>query len=1284
MECEDIDDTVTTAEQDETDLAVASLGSVELDANTESFTDKQKQEMEALRQAVESITVDIQQIEQEEEEDVLYTTFIKETEKQEELGVTGKIIDNSETCKEKQFINVNDMEKQELSPSSTKTFEEEMKGTIEDDNREAKEEEVGNEDEEVHDSKESKKQFVGKQVEGRKTEEAITPIETKVVENEKEVDNVKEPMKQPEMFEKVGKLDENMGAPATDFVDVNQDQPELVKDELKGAQKSISEEVVDTPATEVFGGNQPNEQHEMVDDELKAAENKTSEEVIETMVTEIVDVNQPKEQPKMNEDELKAIEVCTSEQVMKITATEVIGDTKLLKVVEVKKQVEILEQGFRDVKESKSEDNVDTTATEVVDVNQTKKQAEIIQKEVKECKSEVFEAIQLEIVDNYKQTEVVDLDESNKQAELIEQEFEDGNDNKTEEMIVTTETEVVEDQKQKELADVNPTEQVEMFEKQLKDVGDTKLNVMEATDTEVVEDQKVEEVVDANNLKHQLVVIEKEHKDAVDSKQDEVLEATESEVNNPNKQLEVTKKKDEAMEDCKPKDVMKATKTKVVDVNHPKEQSIVTEKELDTLEDNKTEEVMEATEFEVVDVNNPKEQSEVTGKDHKDVEDSKPEEVMEPVVAEVVDDQKHTELADGNEPKNQPEMIEKELKDVEDRQSKEILDTMETTVAVDQERKKNIDIEELRQQTTPPESPMSTEKKLEDIETDKSEEIMDTTESEGLDKDKQTADIEKQVELVEKHDKNLNENIGNKMNEIQDAVEELHEIKVNVTNETVADDGKVAENKVPNAGGSHKQSEAVISDQISENVNEVENNKSVGADEALDEEKVSAKQVHEDDVKKDTEDEEVDGKNKAVEQISINEVSTASDIPVPVSENTDEIIVATETIEKVLPDSSQSLTDVKESRNKFNDRPKRHKKSNSDNKLDEQLTINVDVPDKEKPYSPKITIKPIKAPEEEVTTTTSSNSANSGSLKMTITKQSDKMHSILKVCDAEQADTGTVEDGDEATPKLKIRTKCGVTGVAERAASPKILPARSTRQARITIKPVVKPETMSPLKIKIGGLKADDSNVNKKHSPKLSIKTEEPKEVASSPRKVLIKPVVRPSSEEEQEQQQTQPKITIKPIPKPQPDGVDKEGTLSPKLNIKPIKKPDEEMTVIAAITTTTSTLVVENELEKTSPKITIKPIVKPPVDTVEDIEDENKKRIVLKINKGEDVLYDLIYLIFITCPGYIHICDSAIRFFFHSFETYEQFENRPFLEIENQFDCCVTNPVVIRVIFKK
>ncbi|XP_074037762.1 PHD finger protein enhancer of yellow 3 [Leptinotarsa decemlineata] len=303
--------------------------------------------------------------------------------------------------------------------------------------------------------------------------------------------------------------------------------------------------------------------------------------------------------------------------------------------------------------------------------------------------------------------------------------------------------------------------------------------------------------------------------------------------------------------------------------------------------------------------------------------------------------------------------------------------------------------------------------------------------------------------------------------------------------------------------------------------------------------------------------------------------------------------------QETLIDSSQVITESetptsatakeKEVKPKANERSKRHKKA--ENKL-EELSINVDVPDREKPYSPKITIKPIKVPDEEVSTTSNSETeVAKGSLKMTITKQSDKLHSVLKVCDSENPESTT--DVEEPIPKLIIKPKVQQT---EQQHSPKMSTRSSNQRSlspRVTIKPVVKldkQEGVSPLKIKIG-LKSEETP--KKHSSKSNSRSAS-KQEEDTPRKVLIKPIVKPVEDTEPV---TSPRITIKPIPKPEA-----EKEVISRVNIKPVRKQDEE----------------NEEKERSSPKITIKPVVKPQeADPHLEEAEEVKERIVLKINKG-------------------------------------------------------------------
>ncbi|CAH1160050.1 unnamed protein product [Phaedon cochleariae] len=268
----------------------------------------------------------------------------------------------------------------------------------------------------------------------------------------------------------------------------------------------------------------------------------------------------------------------------------------------------------------------------------------------------------------------------------------------------------------------------------------------------------------------------------------------------------------------------------------------------------------------------------------------------------------------------------------------------------------------------------------------------------------------------------------------------------------------------------------------------------------------------------------------------------------------------------------------KDAKLKTTERPRRHKK---ENKL-EQLSINVDVPDGEKTYSPKVSIKPIRVPDDEVSTTCGSDSdIVKGSLKITITKQSDKMHSVLKVVDSDNQDNHLTEQ-EEPIPKLIIKSKMQQVDpqhspkMSTRSSKQSYSPTTSNQRSlspRITIKPVLKPENkepLSPLKIKIG-LKPDEA----------------------SKKKVSIKPILK--SDDVESRVEHSPRITIKPIPKP-------EVELIPRLNIKPIKKQEDEL----------------EEKERSSPKITIKPIVKAQEESQSnEDEDPIKERIVLKINKG-------------------------------------------------------------------
>ncbi|EFA02772.1 titin [Tribolium castaneum] len=190
-------------------------------------------------------------------------------------------------------------------------------------------------------------------------------------------------------------------------------------------------------------------------------------------------------------------------------------------------------------------------------------------------------------------------------------------------------------------------------------------------------------------------------------------------------------------------------------------------------------------------------------------------------------------------------------------------------------------------------------------------------------------------------------------------------------------------------------------------------------------------------------------------------------------------------------------------------------KEQQGDKLKEPLVINVDDTEKHRVYSPKITIKAIKSPEE-------TEEGSKGSLKMTITKQSDNTHSILKIYNPEEES----QNQDEPTiPKLIIKP---IVQPNEQPQSPKtsksskqvFSPSQRSSSPRITIKPI--PEPLAPLKITIKPVE------RQKHSPKLTIKP-----IVEPVPKVTIKPVLKPQEKDEQIEKSS-PKITIKPIVKPQ------------------------------------------------------------------------------------------------------------------------------------------------------
>ncbi|XP_044750067.1 titin-like isoform X2 [Coccinella septempunctata] len=259
--------------------------------------------------------------------------------------------------------------------------------------------------------------------------------------------------------------------------------------------------------------------------------------------------------------------------------------------------------------------------------------------------------------------------------------------------------------------------------------------------------------------------------------------------------------------------------------------------------------------------------------------------------------------------------------------------------------------------------------------------------------------------------------------------------------------------------------------------------------------------------------------------------------------------------------------------------------------MDQPLSVNIDEVEREKPYSPKITIKPIKEDEPN-----EDKEEHKGSLKITITKQSDNTHSILKMCspDFEHRLKQSENDEQNVVPKLVIKT----SDTHSDQHSPK-MSTRSSKQAlptnsnirsgspRITIKPIVKPETKetvtSPLKITIKpiGKPEEFSRQQQRHSPKQS-KNKTDDDHYSTRSKIMK------SSENSDVHS---PKVTIKPVKPPE----ESEMMSTPKITIKPIEKPEEA---------------------RVSPKITIKPVLRP-VELETEVEDEVKERIVLKINKG-------------------------------------------------------------------
>ncbi|XP_066252715.1 putative leucine-rich repeat-containing protein DDB_G0290503 isoform X2 [Euwallacea similis] len=365
------------------------------------------------------------------------------------------------------------------------------------------------------------------------------------------------------------------------------------------------------------------------------------------------------------------------------------------------------------------------------------------------------------------------------------------------------------------------------------------------------------------------------------------------------------------------------------------------------------------------------------------------------------------------------------------------------------------------------------------------------------------------------------------------------------------------------------------------------------------------------------------------EVISVEDQTCEKEKMKPELQKSDDVIVAVENVgnpEPIQPERN-CVSPVEEIQ-VAEEKPLRGRTRRGNNKVSEPLTINVEETERrERIYSPKLPIKALKNPDEDIGSNTGSEAElNKGSLKMTITKQADKMHSILKVYNPDE-ESEQLDIPEEPIRKLIIKPKMQQI---EQQHSPKI-GTRSSKtysptsprcsSPRVTIKPVTKPvetkaETLGSLKITFKPVVKPEESV-KKHSPKLSRDAEKnhnpkiiikpiPKPIEmereeSVTPKVTIKPIKRhPEEAEESEQEKSSPKITIKPVVKP-PEN-DAEPT-APKLKIKPLKKHEED-------------LAMQLEREQNSTKIHIKPVVKPTDPEQENLE-EVKERIVLKINKG-------------------------------------------------------------------
>lgn len=238
-------------------------------------------------------------------------------------------------------------------------------------------------------------------------------------------------------------------------------------------------------------------------------------------------------------------------------------------------------------------------------------------------------------------------------------------------------------------------------------------------------------------------------------------------------------------------------------------------------------------------------------------------------------------------------------------------------------------------------------------------------------------------------------------------------------------------------------------------------------------------------------------------------------------------------------------------------------------------------------------------------------------LKITISKQADNTHSILKVYNFDES--GQPSENSEKVPKISIKPLLSPQESSKKSSklmSPSGVP-------KVTIKPIMKPD--SPVKLTIKPIVKPDEIYEQQNrsSPKLIIKQivkpDETREQKASP-KLTIKPIVKPDDELPQEQQaktfevaiqeqdeaRSSPKITIKSVVKHEVDDTQKQK-FSPKLTIKPIIKPEEPIDV--------------EYQQKSSPKLTIKPIIKPE-ETVAQEEQKHPKVTIKPIVRPEEQMH--------------------------------------------------------------